>query len=361
MKGINIAALAVLAAAGAWIAPGRSTASEYVPPAGLRDAAADNGGQAMQSLPKAALEGSAAPKVTPPSPKKGALEVPEHKVLKIYSNKPLPEATVAEDKKNVFVWSNPECQNKACEVKAVRFASWDYRITAQGELSFASGFSAHYRTDKVESLEKYGFVQWIKGCVFDSEVENGKLKYSHTYSRPYWQHGAEEQDHYASFHHPVLALDSVDADPVYASSPGVPHPGGYKWNRVRGSIANGSMVRYFNEQPVMPELYVTDYPSTSFTYTLGGAKVAKNTSLTFRTCLYRIADIPKVTAPETEIFPGALVCYDWSSSHIYNHASKVFEAWDRLHPECARSLAEIETEKNAPVLQGKSVIRDMEK
>ncbi len=100
-------------------------------------------------------------------------------------------------------------------------------------------------------------------------------------------------------------------------------------------MANDTMVRYFNEKPVIPELYVTDFPATAY---LTGRETAINTSLSFKTCLYRISDVPQGVPAETGVFPGALVCYDWNVSYIYNHSKKVFEAWDRIHPECKKTL-----------------------
>ena len=268
---------------------------------------------------------------------KRGYSVAEHKVFKTYSNSPLPEGKVERTQRTGLVWDNPECgAGNSCEIKSVRFSAWDYRVTAEGKLSFGVGVASHYKTDAVPSLEKYGFVQWIQGCVFESEVKNGKLNYSHPILRPYWQQ--TPADPAVVFQHPVLALDSVDRDPVYASSPGIPHPGGYKWNRVEGSVDNDTMVRYFNEKPVIPELYVTDFPATA---SLTGRGAAINTSLSFKTCLYKISDVPQGVPAESGVFPGALVCYDWNVSYIYNHSKKVFEAWDRIHPECEKPLSDL--------------------
>ena len=119
---------------------------------------------------------------------KRAYHVPKHKVLKTYSNSPLPEGKVERTQRPGLIWDNPECgADAACEIKSARFSAWDYRVTAEGKLSFGVGSAAHYKTDAVPSLEKYGFVQWINGCVFESEVKNGELNYSHPVYRPYWQ------------------------------------------------------------------------------------------------------------------------------------------------------------------------------
>ena len=307
--------------------------------AGVSGTAADlensgNGAAAVPAVPEPAAAAAV-----------GSAQAP-HKVLKVFSSAPLPEGRVERDKKRSYVWVNPECAgNKNCGIRGAGFDVWDYRVTAQGDMVYGTGFAARYAADKVASLEKYGFVQWIKGCVFTTRMTDGRLTYEYDRVRPYWLADGEEKT--SPFYHPALAIDSWDRNPLYGSSPGVAHPGGYKWNRVKGSVENATTVRYFDEKPPYPELYVTDFPATSSS---GGVGAMQNVSLHFQTCLYKVADVPQVSDPVTGVFPGALACYEWANSHIYNYATGAYEAWDRVHPACEKADLESGPSKNRKIM-----------
>lgn len=221
-------------------------------------------------------------------------------------------------------WENKDCVSTAsCDLKGVVFRAYDYKVAIGGDPSFGTGFSARYRTDSVGALPRYGFVQTARGCQFDSAVEGGKVVMTAAYVREFF-------DDVVPYHHPRWVFDSVDKDPFYNSDKGRPRHHLYQWNRVPGSIERDTREFYGVRKPPTPELYVTDYPGTAF---LGGF-AAKNISLEFKTCLYRTSDVPAETAPEPAELPGALVCFSWSSSFIYDHARGAYETWDHVHPFC---------------------------
>ena len=339
MKTLNLQACIIFSAAFAaagWVGFGGKLSPFPKPPADLRDAVADASG-AMKSLENLGSSAAAVPAVPEPAAGRiSGVSIP-HKVVKRYSSSPLPEGRVERDMKRSYVWNNPECgKDNNCEIRGSGFDEWDFRVTAQGDMVYGTGFSARYTANETATLEKYGFVQWIKGCVFSTALKDGKLTYEYDRVRPYWL--ADGVETTSPFYHPVLAIDSWDRNPLYGSSPGLAHPGGYKWNRVKGSVENATMVRYFDEKPPYPELYMTDFPATS---SKGSQGSMQNVSLHFTTCLYKVADIPQVSGPETGVFPGALACFDWANSHIYNYATNAYEAWDRVHPACKKSLSEI--------------------
>ena len=170
----------------------------------------------------------------------------------------------------------------------------------------------HYVTNTVPALENYAFVQFIKGCQYYSS-DDGKLNVSYL-----------ARDHFSKriiFCHKDWVIDSLDTDPAYYSTPSSRHFN-YKWSTTRGSVSENPQKYYGFEKPVYPELYVTDRPGTAF-FMNGNSK---NISLSFKTCLYRTADIPKETTPENINFGKPISCFYWDSSWIYNSASGKFQS-----------------------------------
>ncbi|MBI4678582.1 MAG: hypothetical protein HY748_13475 [Elusimicrobia bacterium] len=223
-----------------------------------------------------------------------------------------------------LAWENKDCAATAsCDLKGATFRAYDYRVAIGGDYSYGTGFSARYRTGSVGELPRYGFVQTVRGCQFDSAVKDGKAVLTAAYAREFFGDTAP-------FHHPRWAFDSVDHDPFYNSDAGRPRHYLYQWNRVPGSIDKRTREFYGVRKPPTPELYVLDYPGTAF---VGGA-AAKNISLEFETCLYRTSAVPEKAAPEPVGLAGALVCFRWSSSFVYDHARGSYETWDRVHPFC---------------------------
>lgn len=229
-------------------------------------------------------------------------------------------------------WTNPGCaQTDSCDLKEVRFRARDYKVWIEGSYSYGTGFSAHYKTETHDSLEKYGFVQTIRGCVFDTYKHDDG-------ARAYWGYIREFYGDKIVHRHPEWVFDSVDTDPFYNSYDDLPRHFAYQWNRVPGSIQRRTREFYGREKPPTPELYVLDYPGTAFAHT-GGAG-AKNLSMQFEMCLHKTADVPKERAPDDLPLAGALTCFRWDSSFIYNHRTKAYETWDRLHPACEGELEE---------------------
>ena len=62
---------------------------------------------------------------------------------------------------------------------------------------------------------------------------------------------------------------------------------------------------------------------------------AQNTSLEFKSCLFRVEDIPiSVEAGEKVEIEKALSCLDWEHKFIYNFESKAFSSPKEIDPIC---------------------------
>src|SRR4051812_45927274 len=70
----------------------------------------------------------------------------------------------------------PSCaQNGTCDLLGFNLRVEDYRVTipSQGILAYGTRMVSSYRTSTLADLESYGIVQFIKGCVFHSEMAGG--------------------------------------------------------------------------------------------------------------------------------------------------------------------------------------------
>ncbi len=221
-------------------------------------------------------------------------------------------------------WTNTNCAaTNTCDLKEARVRIKDYKVLIDGSYSYGTGLSAHYRTDAVANLENYVWVQWIKGCTFETKVVAGQTQVNYGVSREFFGKNV-------TYLHPDQVVDSVDQDPVYNSYEGHPRHYLYQWSRVPGSTERKDRELYGIKKPTVPELYVMDHPGTAFM--LDGD--ARNISLEFKICLYRNADAPAQARPEDGEYPGALTCFDWASSYVFNHATGAVENPAGLHPAC---------------------------
>ena len=63
-------------------------------------------------------------------------------------------------------------------------------------------------------------------------------------------------------------------------------------------------------------------------------------SMQFKTCLYRIQDIPTSGKPKFPGTPvdqgGPIYCLEWDNQQIYNPETEEFDHSDTIHPSCAR-------------------------
>lgn len=228
-------------------------------------------------------------------------------------------------KKQVFQNSSEHCVlNTSCELKEFRLETHDYRTMISGSASLGSSAIKAYKTDKVENLEKFAIVQFIKGCVFSSSQNaQGEVEKRFGYSREFF-------DSFARFQHKSWVIDSIDSDPMYNNLTPDRRHGAYRWNKVRGSYDRKTEVHYFREKPIFPELYVSDLPGSAFL----GSNEAKNISLKFKACIYQTEDIPLKTTPDDLDFATPIHCFDWASSFIYNHKLSRYESPSEIDSFC---------------------------
>ncbi len=222
---------------------------------------------------------------------------------------------------------NNDCaKNDTCDLKKFSILRSDYKIEIEGIYSYGTSLFAEYETNSVGALEKYGIVQFIRGCAFNSyKNKDGLIVKEKNYSK--WQF-----DEIKEFCFTKWVIDSMDKDPFYNSDEEEPRHYLYRWNVTPNSFDKKTEEFYGEEKPKLPRLYVADLPGTAFFID----ETAKNISLEFKICVYKTADIPKITTENDINFAEAIHCFYWKSSFIYNFKTGVFEIKEAIDSFCSR-------------------------
>ena len=188
--------------------------------------------------------------------------------------------------------------------------------------SYGTKLYAEYKTKSISQLEDYVVVQYIKGCLFDSKLENGEIVKSSKYMTASF-------GELIPFKYKKWTIDTIDTDPVYASTSTDRH-GRYRWNK--SSNYNHKTEKYIrDEYPTKPSLYIRDIPGTAVV----DDNIAKNISLKFKTCLIKEQDVPLTTDdPEIDLTAKAISCLNWDSSFIYNFEKEKFENLNKIDSYC---------------------------
>lgn len=213
--------------------------------------------------------------------------------------------------------------SKDSEISKFELKSYNYKVYLDTSVSYGSGMYAGFETKNLEILGDYGVVQFIRGCHFDSKLIGGRVEKTLTRARKFF-------DETINFKHPQWVVDSNDKDPMYGSNEGYRF-WNYRWNSIIGNFDDDSSNYVMNKAPETPFLYISDFPGTAFAFE---SNEATNISLQFKTCLFRISDIPIVATPEGFSWDGAIACHDWNSSFIYNHTTKEYESKKSIDSFC---------------------------
>ncbi len=228
--------------------------------------------------------------------------------------------------------SRPELSN----LKDFQVQIQQLRVVTTGGENFAVKMAAQFKTEKIEDLEDYVVVQFIRGCEFESRLGlGGKIEKKISWRKR--ENFGELMD--AIF--PNWIVDSVDTDPAFNSNDDVKKYGPkrhalYRWNKNPASFSKDTQVYFFQKPPVRPELYVTDFPSTAFYYDSPGYSngLATNTSFEFKTCLYRSEDVPHKSNEHWNDSEKAIACHSWDHKNVYNFNTNAFEKKKIIDPFC---------------------------
>ncbi|MBT7668533.1 MAG: hypothetical protein HN623_03070 [Bdellovibrionales bacterium] len=228
------------------------------------------------------------------------------------------------------------CARKGiCSLKQFALTTYDKRITLPSDQRYQPFYSTDVRmrvkTKTLSTLTDYGVVQYIRGCMFESYLKDGKLIRMMNISRTHFGEGR-------TFNHSGWEIDSDSSDPVYTAWEDYGRFSLYRWNKNPRSLEPQGSTYYVRELPPHPTVFAPDMPGpASYTYNkYDQLWHAKNASLEFQTCLFKIADLPDLTDPTGSNIDKskALKCFNWELKKVYNFKAKQFESSSKIDPFC---------------------------
>lgn len=199
--------------------------------------------------------------------------------------------------------------------------------------------NASYMTDIRLSLEtqsaggyaEFGVVQFIRGCKWRSVWDGKKLEKDASISR-------EHMGQIITFRHVGFEVDSDSLDPVYHSYLG--HRFAlWRWNETPSSDNPETAYFVYHREPTHGVVFLTDLPGTSFfSAELSQGKMwAQNSSLEFKTCIFRLTDLPFETDREGSNIDQtkALKCFSWSDKWVFDFKREIMTSPSEIDPFCS--------------------------
>lgn len=256
----------------------------------------------------------------------------------------------------------PAAADGKCGLKAFSLLDYEIRESVKnGEASRMTEMGAVIETTDPSCLRDYGIVQFIRGCVYHTRYAlPGGAEIEKVFDVARHLRGPR-----VVFSHPNYEVDQTELDPLYVSYPGeegrldllyVPN------GPMRLRPDNASMMadqKYFDRPDARTFLkdaesptsiaYVGDLPDhgQSVINEDGTVLSALNASLDFRTCLYRLKDVPATGDPAGEgVAPengGPIQCFGWMSRYTFDPATRdyVTDKFSGVDPFCATAPARV--------------------
>ncbi len=213
------------------------------------------------------------------------------------------------------VFLNPDCEaTDTCDLKRFSLTTMAHEIwfgDTPNNPTYANGAIMEYETDSVDAIEKYAIVQFIKGCVFlTSKNRDGQIQRQMDYSVTSFGENVP-------LCFPQWVIDSQDTDPVYNSDPKLGRFYLLRWNPP----GSDQIEKFYGaKKPELPIVHMDDYPAGAFVTASG----VKNSSLQFKTCIYKAREVPTVTRRENVNFARPIDCFQWQDVYIYDFTAGKF-------------------------------------
>ncbi len=203
------------------------------------------------------------------------------------------------------------------------------RFRMQGESLDRANYMTDLRiimkTASLASIQNYGVVQFIKGCKWQSHWDGKELTKELSLQR----------DHFGqsiTFKHQDWEVDSDSHDPVYHSFRG-DRFGLWRWNSNANSFDPETATFLYRKAAPHPTVFFTDLPGTSFKQS---DQSAINSTLDFKTCIFKLTDIPEQTDPRGSNIDlsKSLKCFEWSDHFVYDFKALKMSQPTDIDPVC---------------------------
>ena len=236
-------------------------------------------------------------------------------------------------------------KNGSCDLKHFKLEAYksstiqDELDPAVKDLIYGDFMVASYETKDLSSLEDFVIVQFIHGCTFMETKVNGVTQTLVGSHRGFY-------DFDMPFIHPNWTVDTIDADPMYASIPYDPslyssipqanwkRHAGYRIHKPNPFVSETSADQtvYQNQKPSSPILYISDYPTPS--YAPADRSTISTMSLNFRTCVFKASDVPTHADPSWMGTGKEIACFDWQNANKYDAKKDRFVDSNTIDPRC---------------------------
>lgn len=231
---------------------------------------------------------------------------------------------------------DPGCQTRqTCDLQDVRFVEIKKRFSFANEpakyASYMTDTRFAYTVTDPNQIEKYGVVQFIRGCMFDSYNIKGKVNKLLTINRT---HFGEQK----TFQHREWEVDSDSSDPIYTFYEGIGRFALLRWNQDGKSLNPETATWYANARPPHGAVFATDLPGSAALSPDSSPtdSHARNVSLEFKTCLFRLQDLPETTTPVGAgvALNKAVWCVNWNHRFVYDFKAKKMTTPSSIDPVC---------------------------
>jgi len=237
-----------------------------------------------------------------------------------------------QEKTQKMVWKNKKCKKtKSCKLKNffIEVTPSKSRFSTKEKFDWKVSMVGGYETKKLRDLEDFAVVQFIRGCLFQTDKE--------TLDRTIQGRSRDYFGESIPFVHWQWEVDSLDTDPMYASAPLTKEFSRHAYHRTNkpNHFVSQPNKRYYRDgMPEKPILYFADMPTGSF---INNTKVTSS-NLEFKTCIYKTRDVPIVSDTLGSELGKPLHCFEWRSVYSYNPYTEEIEEMEEVHPICFRPV-----------------------
>ncbi len=253
----------------------------------------------------------------------------------------------------------PAPSDGACGLKRFTLLDYELRSGAAGDRTRLTEMGAAVETTSPDCARDYAVVQFIRGCVYHTRysLETGAQ------TEKVFDVARRLRGPRVVFNHPGYEVDQMDLDPLYVADTQEEDRLGLLYVakvplRLRPDRANMLADLKAIDDPArrtfLKDLegktavtFIADLPEGGVVSPDEDGKVlsVSNSSLDFKTCVYRVKDVPTRGDPAgPDAAPadgGPLQCFGWMSRYTYDPAAKEFvtDAFQGVDPFCAQAPA----------------------
>lgn len=222
-----------------------------------------------------------------------------------------------------------------CDLKNVKIIERKIKVLLPDERAEYASYMTDFRfileLDKASSIPRYGVVQFLKGCMFQSELlPDGTINNRFAYVHKHF-------GSYQLLRHDNWVVDSSHDDPLASSFENYGRFDLYKWNKDPKSFDADNATWYFDAIPPHGTVFKSELISNTGLMEGTANPMARNSSIDLETCIFKIGDLPKKSDPAgTGIDRSkAIWCSQWDHKFSYDFANAKVVQDKSIHPFCA--------------------------